>query len=267
MMTLTIVYDNRPFDKRLKTAWGYAAVVETGESTLLFDTGGDGPTLIGNMRVLGFDPRDIDIIVLSHNHADHTGGLESIVSANNRSTVYAPASFAASIKARLANHDRVVEVSGPMRIAERVRVTGDLGGVIAEQALVLETGAALAIVTGCAHPGIAAIVRQVASWGDVRTIAGGFHMKDNSSCEIGKTVAALMQIGVRRVAPSHCTGDEALGAFEEAYTPGFTPAGAGAVIAFADPPGAPVLDIKPYVPEFDARQDVRVGWYGLRSKP
>jgi tRNA-Thr(GGU) m(6)t(6)A37 methyltransferase TsaA len=28
----------------------------------------------------------------------------------------------------------------------------------------------------------------------------------------------------------------------------------------------PLLDIKPYVPEFDLRTDVRVGWYETRSK-
>jgi tRNA-Thr(GGU) m(6)t(6)A37 methyltransferase TsaA len=30
--------------------------------------------------------------------------------------------------------------------------------------------------------------------------------------------------------------------------------------------GTPLLDIKPYVPEFDVRADVRTGWYHHRSK-
>jgi tRNA-Thr(GGU) m(6)t(6)A37 methyltransferase TsaA len=30
--------------------------------------------------------------------------------------------------------------------------------------------------------------------------------------------------------------------------------------------GTPLLDIKPYVPDFDLRTDVRVGWYETRSK-
>jgi tRNA-Thr(GGU) m(6)t(6)A37 methyltransferase TsaA len=30
--------------------------------------------------------------------------------------------------------------------------------------------------------------------------------------------------------------------------------------------GTPLLDIKPYVPEFDIRADVRTGWYENRSK-
>ncbi len=31
--------------------------------------------------------------------------------------------------------------------------------------------------------------------------------------------------------------------------------------------GTPLLDIKPYMPEFDQREDVRCGWYETRSKP
>ncbi len=31
--------------------------------------------------------------------------------------------------------------------------------------------------------------------------------------------------------------------------------------------GTPLLDIKPYVPDFDHRDAVRVGWYEKRSKP
>lgn len=29
--------------------------------------------------------------------------------------------------------------------------------------------------------------------------------------------------------------------------------------------GTPLLDIKPYVPDFDIRKDVRTGWYATRS--
>jgi len=30
--------------------------------------------------------------------------------------------------------------------------------------------------------------------------------------------------------------------------------------------GIPLLDIKPYIPDFDYRQDVRTGWYSKRTK-
>ena len=31
--------------------------------------------------------------------------------------------------------------------------------------------------------------------------------------------------------------------------------------------GTPLLDIKPYIPDFDIRTDVRTGWFDTRSKP
>jgi tRNA (Thr-GGU) A37 N-methylase len=30
--------------------------------------------------------------------------------------------------------------------------------------------------------------------------------------------------------------------------------------------GTPLLDIKPYVPEFDVRTSVKTGWYATRSR-
>ena len=38
-VTFTVVYDNDSQDPALQTAWGFACLVETGEATVLFDTG------------------------------------------------------------------------------------------------------------------------------------------------------------------------------------------------------------------------------------
>jgi hypothetical protein len=74
-MNLTILFDNNPYDPRLQTGWGFAAWIEYGDRVVLFDTGADGAVLLDNMALLGFDPQAIDIVVLSHEHSDHTGGL------------------------------------------------------------------------------------------------------------------------------------------------------------------------------------------------
>ena len=42
-MSLTVVFDNNPYDPRLQTGWGFAAWLEYGDQTVLFDTGADGP--------------------------------------------------------------------------------------------------------------------------------------------------------------------------------------------------------------------------------
>jgi 7,8-dihydropterin-6-yl-methyl-4-(beta-D-ribofuranosyl)aminobenzene 5'-phosphate synthase len=232
-ITLTIVYDNNPFDARLKTAWGFACVVETDKTTILFDTGGDGPTLLGNLAALGFDPRRIDVVLLSHYHSDHTGGLDALLDADSHKIVYVPHSFPDDFKVGVSKRANVIEVSGPMTIASHIRTTGEMGTAIIEQSLLIETDKGLIVMTGCAHPGIVEIVRKAKEYGDVYMVIGGFHLKDKSASEVEVIIAALKQLGVRKVAPSHCTGDNAIRQFKEAFGQDFIPAGAGAVISAA----------------------------------
>jgi 7,8-dihydropterin-6-yl-methyl-4-(beta-D-ribofuranosyl)aminobenzene 5'-phosphate synthase len=55
--------------------WGFAAVVEVGERRLLVDTGARAETVLRNAAELKVDLAAITDVVLTHNHADHTGGL------------------------------------------------------------------------------------------------------------------------------------------------------------------------------------------------
>jgi 7,8-dihydropterin-6-yl-methyl-4-(beta-D-ribofuranosyl)aminobenzene 5'-phosphate synthase len=50
-------------------------------STVLFDTGSTVDGLTHNLRVLGVDPAEIEAIVLSHGHFDHTTGLNGLAGA------------------------------------------------------------------------------------------------------------------------------------------------------------------------------------------
>jgi 7,8-dihydropterin-6-yl-methyl-4-(beta-D-ribofuranosyl)aminobenzene 5'-phosphate synthase len=227
-ITLTVVYDNRSADSRLGTAWGFACLIETGATTILFDTGGDGQLLLNNMETLGIDPQTIDVLVLSHIHSDHTGGLDRLLAINDRLTVYLPRSFPASFKARI--HNPIVEVSEPMVIADHIRTTGELGTSIVEQALIIETQRGLIVLTGCAHPGIVEIVRAAQALGAVDLVMGGFHLADYSTAKVEDVIAELNRSGVQRAAPSHCTGDRAIEQFRAAFGVGFIPIGAGAVV-------------------------------------
>ena len=53
--------------------------VQEGEKRILFDTATDAEPVLHNMALFGIRPQDIDAIVLSHSHFDHTGGLAGIV--------------------------------------------------------------------------------------------------------------------------------------------------------------------------------------------
>ena len=55
--------------------WGFAALVEVDGRRILFDTGANEDTVQRNLKVMGLDLSDVEIVILSHNHADHTTGL------------------------------------------------------------------------------------------------------------------------------------------------------------------------------------------------
>jgi 7,8-dihydropterin-6-yl-methyl-4-(beta-D-ribofuranosyl)aminobenzene 5'-phosphate synthase len=55
--------------------WGFSALVEADGRKILFDTGNYPETVLRNARELGVDLSTVTDVVLSHHHADHTGGL------------------------------------------------------------------------------------------------------------------------------------------------------------------------------------------------
>jgi len=55
--------------------WGYAALVEVDGKKVLFDTGANPDTVLKNAKTLGIDLSDVEDVVVSHHHSDHTGGL------------------------------------------------------------------------------------------------------------------------------------------------------------------------------------------------
>ena len=54
--------------------WSFAALYESNEESLLFDTGFDKNTVLHNAQLLK-DLSKVEKVVLSHFHSDHTGGL------------------------------------------------------------------------------------------------------------------------------------------------------------------------------------------------
>ena len=55
--------------------WGFAALIEADGQRLLVDTGARPETVLRNAAELGLDLSTVTDLVLTHNHADHTGGL------------------------------------------------------------------------------------------------------------------------------------------------------------------------------------------------
>lgn len=194
MLRLTVLYDNEACPG-FTGSWGFSALIETDTETLLFDTGWDGTLLLKHMEKTGISPARISKLVLSHQHWDHIGGLPEILSANPGITVYVPVSFSENLKREIKKRGSLMEVKGAVKISDSIWSTGELGEKIKEQSLVLTIEGSCFVLTGCAHPGIDAILDAALCHGKVTGIIGGLH--DSESFD--------RLHGMELIAAGHCT--------------------------------------------------------------
>ncbi|MBN1693931.1 MBL fold metallo-hydrolase [candidate division WOR-3 bacterium] len=232
-ITITVPYNNVPLNEDLKTDWGISVFIKGLQKSILFDTGGDGSILLSNMKKLKIAPAEVELIVLSHIHGDHVGGLEALLKRNNKVSVYLPSSFPYDFKNKVNSiTGKSLTVKEPQRICENVWSTGELGTLIKEQSLVIATPKGLIVITGCAHPGIVDIVKFVKNHfkEDIYLVLGGFHLSSYSEVKIKEIIRELKALKVKKIAPSHCTGERAIELFEEAWGRDFIDMGCGAKI-------------------------------------
>ncbi|WFO74880.1 MBL fold metallo-hydrolase [Desulfurococcaceae archaeon MEX13E-LK6-19] len=216
-----VVYDNNPYLSGLAVSWGLSLYIVVDDLVLLFDTGGNGDILLENMRKLGLDPSSIDVVVLSHIHGDHVGGLFKLLEVNPNITVYLPESFPVDFKNRIVSMGaRIVEVKEPTVISKGVMTTGEIyGNGVYEQALIIITHSGTLVFTGCAHPGVDKIVSRAAELTGTKIllVGGGFHLAGSSEDRIKSIINTFKEYGVEYVMPIHCSGDLARQLFKEAY--------------------------------------------------
>lgn len=230
---ITILYDNYIFTEGTQADWGFSCLIEGTEKTILFDTGTQPKILWHNIRKLNIDIDKIDMIAISHIHGDHTGGLFSILEEKKDIPVYIPASFPDSFVSRInSTGGKAVRVDNPFEICEDVYLSGEMGARIIEQAVVLDTNQGLVIITGCAHPGIASMVKDIRNHHkkDVHFVFGGFHLMQHSPDQVKEIIEQFNQAGVKKCGATHCTGDNAIEIFKKAYGENFVGMGVGRVI-------------------------------------
>jgi len=206
-MKITIIYDNEIAEniKGLKAGWGFSCFIQTKEKNILFDTGWDGDTLISNMKLLGINPKDIDLVVISHSHWDHCGGLARLLHLNNKLEVYVPKSFSKHLKEEIKKRaNTFYEVQELTEIYAGIYTTGEIEGsiissktktLIKEQSLIFSTAKGLVVITGCAHSGIKKILNSANKLGKIYALLGGFH--DFEEYNLLKDISLIV--------PTHCT--------------------------------------------------------------
>ena len=235
-ISITTVYDNFRVDPKLTARWGLSCVIRTPNKVILFDTGGDSSILLSNMEKMNINPEDIDVVVISHIHGDHVGGLYGFLEINDKVKVYIPASFPGSFKKKMKDlGTRYQDVTDSMQISDFVYTTGETGTRIKEQSLVLNAKEGLIVVTGCAHPGVVDIVKKskrILPHKNVYLVMGGFHLGSASDSKLRNVIKEFRDMGVKKVAPSHCSGDRCRQLFKEEYRENYIEGGVGRIIAF-----------------------------------
>lgn len=233
-VSLITVYDNYQFDPELKTGWGFSCLVEIDNTNILFDTGADSPTLLSNMEKLVINPKEINLVILSHIHGDHIGGLEGILKINSDLSVFIPESFPDNFKEIIKNYGaKVIGIKKSTKISEGIYSTGELGTWIKEQSLILNSEKGLVIITGCAHPGIVNIVKkakEIFPEQSIYLVFGGFHLGGASDSELRNIIKDFRKLGVQKAAPCHCSGDRCRELFKEEYKDNFIENGVGKII-------------------------------------
>jgi 7,8-dihydropterin-6-yl-methyl-4-(beta-D-ribofuranosyl)aminobenzene 5'-phosphate synthase len=179
---------------------GLSFYIEAGDRKILFDTG-QNLAISNNARVLGIDLNQIDTVVLSHGHYDHSGGLPSIIESNTKFALYGhPDVFSRKVKKNNGNYKYIgipVEKHDiinrgislqlnrePVEIAPGLMTSGEIAlendfevgepifflkeneTVIADtladdQALILDTAQGLVVLLGCSHRGVINTLQQV----------------------------------------------------------------------------------------------------------
>ena len=91
-MKIVTLIENLADSPGLVAEHGLSLYIDTGDKKILFDTGQSG-LFIQNAQKLGVDVSEIDALVISHGHYDHTGGLRPFLEVNKKAKVFAKKGF------------------------------------------------------------------------------------------------------------------------------------------------------------------------------
>ena len=261
----TILYDAFGNAENLKRDWGFSVLIEYSGKKILFDTGNNARTFAQNVRAMHVDLKDLDFVVISHRHGDHTSGLDYLLKVNPKVKIYAPAEsfgvfgsilpqgFYKSVdslpnsmryfdgaepeafpsgspwpQANFVSVDSSVEIAPGISLVPTVsNVKGTLE--LRELTLAINTPHGLVLVVGCSHPGVEEILSAASRLNShIHMLLGGLHLVKTPDAEIERLANALHdQWKIDRIAPGHCTGEPAFAKLKQVFGDSYVYAGLG----------------------------------------
>ncbi len=242
-MRIVTLVDNVVNGGCLQAEHGLCLYIETDGKKILFDTGQSG-LFLKNAKKLGIEIADIDYVVLSHGHYDHTGGLTTFLKSNSKAKVFAKRGLfdpryrennrfigtkikESVVGSRLVYVDTVEEIVKGVFLMPNIpllhpidthftgmyrKVNGQLAAdeFDDELFLVLKQNDKINILTACSHRGITNICASATSYFKlpIGHILGGFHMKACTTEQYVHITHYLRMLVPSSVGVCHCTGLE-----------------------------------------------------------
>ena len=232
-VTVKVIYDNYAKNQGMTADWGYSIYIDGLEKKVLFDTGTKPEIFESNFEKTGIDAGKTDYLVLSHEHADHTGGISAFVRMKSGIPVIIPNSFSSGFKSRMKGFGlQPLLVREPAMICKNLYTSGELIYKIPEQAMVLDTKQGLVVMTGCSHPGIVEMLRKIKTDfnKNIYMVFGGFHLLEKTDSEMKSIISEMKGMGVVKCGATHCTGDRQIKMIREAFGDNYFELGAGNTI-------------------------------------
>ena len=240
---ITTLLENTSRDHELVSAHGLSFYIETEKRKILFDLGPDD-SFFRNARALKIAVEDVDYVILSHGHRDHTGGLGAFLHANAKARIYIHRNALDNLESissgrhyigldeELKDSDRLTIIDGDCEIEPGMKIIQAKGSRLMSSAnnTLLRNGVKddfsheidlliddRILMIGCGHRGIVNIMDTVKKTAVPEVVIGGFHLMtprtgkaiDRETVEaIGKE---LSQDENTHFYTCHCTGNEAIG--------------------------------------------------------
>ena len=237
---VTVLSENSSSQKRLKSEHGLSFYIETETNKYLFDTGASD-IFKRNAEILKINLEDTDAVVVSHNHYDHTGGLEFLydkkvyvhnqffqkkykkiegqfidIGISQRESAYTRLQFEKIEKTIAIDANTQIICDFKKNDYEdyfylKVNETMQPDVFADELAMSFNTTKGLVIVTGCSHSGIIHIIDKaidVNKTKNIYALLGGFHLSKVSEEENKIVAEKLRTYQIGNIGISHCTGDK-----------------------------------------------------------
>lgn len=234
-MKITVLVDNNTLIDRYYLAEpALSFLLEDNGREILFDTG-YSDVLVRNAEAMGIDLSQINAIVLSHGHNDHTGGLRHLsflrqdIDLYCHPDVFLPKSYQGQdvgcpVKLSELNDNFHVHLQKePLWLSDELLYLGEIERKVTDnpglEADPLKDDTALAycregklsIITGCSHSGICNIIdqaRRLTGLDEVDALIGGFHLLQDPE-QTEQVCRYLETLKPERAYPCHCTDLEA----------------------------------------------------------